>query len=219
MPVRKVSNRGGNIIGHFPSHKLGRMVAFESLLERDFIYLLDYEPDVERFSEQPLVIRYQYAGKQCQYTPDFHVLYRGHNLLFECKPTQFLDDPDNRVKFEAARLWCQERRWVFDIATDEHLASNWRIKNIKLLTQFARYSIGLEIKGRIFACLASATGAVKVSDVMQGVNPQTPQSVIIPILHMAFHHELHIPLNDAKITIDSPISLSNISDERRGLLP
>ena len=37
MPVRKVSNRGGNTIGHFPSLKMGRMIDYESLIERDLI--------------------------------------------------------------------------------------------------------------------------------------------------------------------------------------
>jgi len=49
MPVRKVSNRGGNAICRFPSTKMRRMIALESLLERDFIYLLDYNADVEWF--------------------------------------------------------------------------------------------------------------------------------------------------------------------------
>jgi hypothetical protein len=219
MAVRKVSNRGGNIVGHFPSLKLGRMVAFESLIERDFVYLLDYEPGVEHFSEQPVVIRYQHANKKRQYTPDFHVIYRGHPFLFECKPERFVDDPENRIKFEAARLWCREQGWTFGIVTDEHLASNWRIKNIKLLTQFARYSIGPEIKGRIFAFLSSVSGPVKISDVMEKVNQQYPQSVMIPILHMAFHHEVHIPLNDSKITVDSLVALSGVPDERGVWLP
>ena len=35
MAVRKVSNRGRNMIGRFPSLKLGRMVAYESLIELD----------------------------------------------------------------------------------------------------------------------------------------------------------------------------------------
>lgn len=219
MAVRKVSNRGGNIVGHFPSLKLGRMVAFESLIERDFVYLLDYDPGVEQFSEQPLTITYHHAGKKRQYTPDFHVIYRGHPFLFECKPVQFVDDPKNQIKFEAARLWCQEQGWTFGVVTDEHLASGWRIANIKLLTQFARYSIGPEIKGRVFAFLTSISRPVKVSDVMQAVNPKEPQSIVIPILHMTFHHEVHIPLNDAKITVDSPISLPNPASESRVLLP
>lgn len=219
MSVRKVSNRGGNIIGHFPSLKLGRMVAFESLIERDFIYLLDYESGVEQFSEQPLIIRYQHGDKKRQYTPDFHVVHRGHNLLFECKPAQFVDNSENQIKLEAARLWCQKEEWIFRVVTDEYLASNWRVKNIKRLTQFARYSIGPEIKGRIFAFLSSMPGPVKVSDVMQAVDQQAPQSVIIPILHMTFHHEVYIPLNDTEITVNSPIALSNFSSEREVLLP
>ena len=72
MPVRKVSNRGGNIVGRFPSLKMGRMIAFESLLERDFIYLLDYDVRVEWFEEQPLTIEYQHDGQALHYTPDFH---------------------------------------------------------------------------------------------------------------------------------------------------
>ncbi len=219
MPVRKVRSSGRNIVGHFPSLKLGRMVAFESLLERDLICLLDYEPSVEWFSEQPLVIRYQHSGQWRQYTPDFHVVHRVHNLLFECKPKRFVYDPKNQIKFEAARLWCQERGWAFDVVTDEHLASNWRVKNIKLLTQFARYSIEPEIRGRIFTFLCSATGPVKVSDVMQGVDPGAPQSIIIPILHLTFHHQVHIPLDDAEISVDSPIALPSFSDEKRSLLP
>lgn len=213
MAVRRVSNRGGNIVGHFPSLKLGRMVAFESLIERDFVYLLDYHPGVEHFAEQPLTITYHHAGKKRQYTPDFHVIYKDRPFLFECKPVQFVDDPKNQIKFEAARSWCQEQEWAFGIVTDEHLASGWRIANIKLLTQFARYSIGPEIKGRIFAFLASIAGPVKVSDVMQEVNPDQPQSVMIPILHMTFHHEVHIPLNDSQITVDSLIALSSGPDE------
>jgi hypothetical protein len=195
------------------------MINFESLIERDFICLLDYESAVEQFCEQPLTIKYQHDDRQRQYTPDFHVVHNGHNLLVECKPKQFVDDPENQIKFEAARWWCDERGWSFGVVTDEQLAANWRVKNIKLLTQFARYAISPEIKGRVFAFLSSVPGLVRVSDVMQGVSPETPQSLVIPILHMAYHHEVFIPLNDAKITVDSSIALTGFSSEKEILLP
>jgi hypothetical protein len=194
------------------------MINFESLIERDFIYLLDYEPSVEQFEEQPLTIEYLHNGRKRRYTPDFHVVHNGQDFLFECKPERFVDDPGNQVKFEAARLWCNERKWTFGIVTAEQLAANWRVRNIKLLTQFARYSVSPGIKGRIFAFLSSVSGATRMSDVMQRVNPETPQFAIIPILHMAFHYQVHIPLNDAKITVDSPIALTVFSSER-GILP
>lgn len=214
MPVRRATNRSRNIIGYFPSLKMGRMINFESLIERDLICLLDYEPTVEQFWEQPLTIKYQHDGRQRQYTPDFHVVHNGRNFLVECKPKQFVDDPENQIKFEAARWWCDEREWSFAVVTDEQLAANWRTKNIKLLTQFARYAISPEIKGRIFAFLSSVPGLMRISDVMQGVSPETPQAAIIPILHMAYHHEVFIPLNDAKITVDSPIALVGLAAEK-----
>ena len=47
MPVRTPSNRyGKNIVGKFPSLKLGRMVVFESRLEGDPVYLMEYDPKV-----------------------------------------------------------------------------------------------------------------------------------------------------------------------------
>ena len=103
MPVRKVSNRGGNVVGRFPSLKMGRMIAFESLLERDFIYLLDYNARVEWFEEQPLMIEYVEADRPLHYTPDFQVLEAGQCVLVECKPESFVESVDNQRKFAAAR--------------------------------------------------------------------------------------------------------------------
>jgi hypothetical protein len=77
MPVRKVSNRGGNTIGHFPSLKMGRMIDYESLIERDLIYLLEFEQDVTWYAEQPLTIPYHYEEKERDYTPDFHIVCQG----------------------------------------------------------------------------------------------------------------------------------------------
>jgi hypothetical protein len=65
MPVRKVSNRSKrNTIGDFPLIKMKRMIAFESLVERDGIYMFDFEQDVLAFEEQPLSIEYEHEGKK-----------------------------------------------------------------------------------------------------------------------------------------------------------
>src|SRR5712692_4783881 len=86
VAVRQVSHRGNNTIGRFPSLKMKRMISFESLIECDLLYLLDYEPEVERFDEQPLTIAYPDGPALRHYTPDFHVVRSQHNLLIECKP-------------------------------------------------------------------------------------------------------------------------------------
>lgn len=219
MAVRKVSNRGGNIIGHYPSLKLGRMVAFESLLERDFVYLLDYEPAVMDFSEQPLTIRYVHENQPRRYTPDFQVLSHGHTWLCECKPAARVAEPRNQVKFAAARTWCQEQGWTFRVVTDVQLAANARVTNIKLLAQFARYPLNPAVQGRILAVLAERAHPLTIAEVMQQVQPQAPQAVLIPILRMAFHHEVHIPLNAAPITSASPITLTPSTEDQGAWLP
>lgn len=173
------------------------MVAFESLIERDFIYVLDFEPDVTWFAEQPLTIPYQYNGKALNYTPDFHVIKDDQNFLIECKPQKLVGKDDNQRKFVAAQAWCASSGWAFQVVSDEQLRRGHRVRNIKLLTQFARYSIGPQVKHRIRAFLADTPSPVRVADVMVNVAPERPQTIIIPILHLAFHHELVLPLNEA----------------------
>jgi hypothetical protein len=226
MPVRTVSNRGRrNVIGYFPSLKMRRMVQFESTLERDLIYLLDFDPQVAEFEEQPLKIVYQHEGKRLSYTPDFQaVSTNGRIVLLECKPHYFVSREENQRKFSAAQAWCAERGWLFQVVTDKQLQTGYRVQNVKLLTQHARHEVEVQVKGSIFAFLVSARRPLTIGDVMLTVNPAEPTAIIIPILHMAYHHELYLPLNNAPLNSRSPISLRCASggkgenDEYRTLL-
>jgi hypothetical protein len=200
MPVRKVANQGGNVVGHFPSLKLGRMVSYESLIERDLIYLLEFAPDVQWFTEQPLTIPYQHQGKDRGYTPDFHVVRGALNTLVECKPQGRVALAENQRKFVAAQAWCANQGWTFQVITDAQLRRGYRLPNVKLLHQFARYEISREMKQRIQEALASAEEPTTVADLTRRVAPAQPEAAIIPLLHMAFHHELVLQLDDAPIT-------------------
>jgi hypothetical protein len=188
---------------------MGRMIAFESLIERDLISLLDYEPRVAEFVEQPLTITYEDQGKSRTYTPDFQARLReGRQLLFECKPQRLVTAPDNQMKFSAARQWCQRQGWEFVVVTDAQLATGWRVKNIQLLTQFARHHLAAETEKRILTCLAGWAGTARVEEVMQHIAPQNPPTALIPMLHLTFHQGLQIPLDEAPITPASPVALA-----------
>lgn len=209
MAVRRVSNRGGNIIGRIPSIKMERMVAFESLIERDLIHMLDFEQEVEWFAEQPLVIEYEHQGKTRKYTPDFHIVRQGQEILAECKPEQQVHSSENQRKFAAAQSWCEAQGWMFQVITDTQLRSGYRLQNIKLLTQFARYAVGQDIQARIRAFLSTAPFPVTVVEVIDQVVSDQPQAALIPIFYMAFHHELWLPLDDAPISVNTPVALAS----------
>ena len=208
MPVRSVSNHGRkNIIGEFPSLKMNRMVQFESSIEWDFIYLLDYVPAVFQFEDQPLVITYEHEGKQRPYTPDFLVVFKnGQRALIECKPEKFVGNEDNQRKAQAAQAWCTAKRWTFHVVTDTDLRSDHRVENVKLLTQHARYEVDTTTQESILDFLRNAPDDTLIADVMIALNPTNPTAHILPILHMAYHHQLYIPLNVASITPQSQIA-------------
>ena len=214
MPVRKVSNRGGNIVGRFPSLKMRRMIAFESLLERDFIYLLDYEAQVEQFEEQPLTIEYQYEDQTLHYTPDFHLIEAGHPILVECKPDRFVDTEENCRKFAAARAWCDQHGREFRVVTDRQLRAGWRLRNVQRLTAYARLKVAAELSSRIVACVREATTTLTLQTVAQTIQPDDPHPIIASLLHLSFHHVLELPLDTAPLSGASLVSWRAPLDQR-----
>jgi hypothetical protein len=200
MPVRKVSNHGRNVIGKFPSTKMGRMIAFESLLERDFIYLIEYDPSIEWFEEQPLSIEYIRDSKRLQYTPDFHLLEQGQHVLVECKPERFVKTEENLHKFAVARVWCGECGWEFRVMTDQQIRSGFRLQNVKLLAQYARQKVDAVMRSQIHTFLHEAKSNTSISNLSHAILPEYPETAMAGILCLAYRHEITLSLDEAPIS-------------------
>ena len=81
-PVRRLKKSYKTVTGRFFSRKLSRLVQFDSMLEHDFILLLDMHPAVQTFAEQPIAISWTDEGGERQvYVPDFYVTFRAGNFL------------------------------------------------------------------------------------------------------------------------------------------
>lgn len=208
MAVRKVSHRGGNIIGRFPSLKVGRMVSFESLIERDFIYWLEYEPGVSWFEEQPLTLTYQEGQRTLSYTPDFHVVTPKGHLLVECKPEQFVNHSANQRKFAAAQTWCASRGWRFQVVTEVQLQQGYRLQNIRRLIQFARYPLDPGFKEQVQTLLSRVTRALTLAELMQQMAPEHPQAAFIPLLALAGQHDLSLALDEAPLSAQTLVKVA-----------
>lgn len=215
MAVRTVSNRGGNVIGRFPSLKMECMVQFESLVELDYLYLLDYEQDVERFEEQPLTIEYQYGGKTLHYTPDFHVVRSRENWLIECKPDQFVDTDENQRRCSAATAWCNEQGWKFAVATADQIRAGYRLQNVKFLTRYARHKVDPIARSRIFATMLGAKSPILITNLAKQAQPLDLSVGLAAIFHLTFHHELEMDLDQALISLATPIFPPQSRGEKR----
>src|SRR5260221_3739743 len=181
MPVRKIANHGRNIIGLFPSLKMGSMIAYESLIELDLLYFLDYEREVEVFEEQPLTIDYFHDGKTYRYTPDFHVIKTGQHWLLECKPRRLISSEENQRKFAAAEEWCQQNGWIFAVITEEQLRAGHRLRNVKTLTYYARHNVVQSVAAQARSCIQSSPQTIY--DLALWLRPDQPDLAKQDILH------------------------------------
>lgn len=123
MRVRKVvTRRGRHIRGYFPSKKLNRMVAWESLLEKDTLLLMELSPGVLSYQEQPEEISYWDGQAICGYVPDLRVnLCNETSLLVEVKPAEELERPAVRTKYQQIAQHLLEQGEHFLILTDQEI--------------------------------------------------------------------------------------------------
>ncbi len=206
MPVRTPTNHGQNIVSWFASYKMRRSIGCESTTEFNYAHLLDFDRAVAAFTEQPFTIAYEHAGKQHRYTPDFHVQHAGRDVLVECKPAAKLDTKENRRTFAGAEAWCAAHGYAFTVVTDEELGRGWRVKNIKFLARFREQDgVDPRITARVLALLAAETAPLALGQLEDAVRRGHPDAAVVPhLLHLAYHHEIAVPLDEARITRDTP---------------
>lgn len=139
MPTRKITNRGSKKnIGKFPSLKMGRTIKWESLIERDMIYLLEYDREVMTYEEQPDRIYYVLDGKEHYYTPDFKVDKAGKIHIVEVKRKKDVDEGKYTSLFREIKWHCRRSGREFVVATDQMIRVEPKLRNIKLLYRYAR---------------------------------------------------------------------------------
>jgi hypothetical protein len=148
MSVRKIPLGRRSITGAYSSVKMDRLVYHESTLERDFIYLLEFDSNVYRYEEQPMAVKY-YAGRRLiTHVPDFKVQYRDvadkprSTVIFQVK---YLDDlVTNWRKYHpalrATKRFARDHGWEARIVTDREIRIP-RLQNVKRLLPFLLHLI------------------------------------------------------------------------------
>lgn len=149
MPVRKIPKNHLVVTGGFASEKNDRLLGFESLLEKDYMILLEYDDAVRNFEEQPVRIPVTAKGRRLSpYVPDVLVnFYPGRGgkerkpLLVEVKPTRYLVKHAEKYKpkFAAAKAYAAEHGWQFQIVTEKEIRGPL-LGNLKFLREYHRFS-------------------------------------------------------------------------------
>ncbi|MUG92149.1 transposase [Scytonema sp. UIC 10036] len=129
--ARKITNTGTKKnIGRFFSFKMRELIWYESLNERDYMYLLEIDPDVLSYSTQPFKISYILDEKVRRYTPDFLVQRNSKQQIVEIKPACFADDEKNVRRFPVIASTLKSLGWEFIIITDEMMSRGSLLNNV-----------------------------------------------------------------------------------------
>jgi len=127
----------GSVRGKFPSKKNGRMIHWESQLERDAIYIFEFSPGVANYREQPFKTHYTLGGQTRRYTPDFLVtLLTGERIVIEVKPAKRLRDPSEHCRFDRITGHLQQFGDPFQILTEQQIRQPQLLENLHLLHRY-----------------------------------------------------------------------------------
>jgi hypothetical protein len=166
---------------------------------------LDFEQKIKYFEEQPLALSYFQEGKRYTYTPDFHIVWQQRNALAECKPAKYANSEENSVKFKAALEWCAEHDWDFCLVFDSDFRSGYYLANIRFLMRYAYYVVRPEVRGRVIDLLSVAP--TTVLQLAQRIAPNNLEAAIACLWHMAYCHEIALPMYAEPLSFSSVISL------------
>lgn len=208
MPVRRIPKNYRNVTGNAAHSKAVGGAAFESTLERDFLVLLEFSPEVSQFEVQPVTIQwFNDQGKQRQYTPDVLVSYVSGNspTLFEVKYRSDLkkDWAILRRKFKAAIQYTKSLGWRFRIATEVEIRTPY-LANAQFLLPFLRRNSGLPSDETLLkSALASLTEATPANLLSHITNDDQQRARLLPALWRM------IGLREIGADLDQPIDMNS----------
>ncbi len=120
------------------------LIWYESLNERDYMYLLEIDPEVVSYRSQPLKISYTLNHQLRRYTPDFLVQRRSREQIVEIKPEKRLNQEQNVQLFQAITNLGQSQGWEFVVITDKMIQKEPLLSNLKLLYRYAQIRLTLQ---------------------------------------------------------------------------
>jgi len=169
MPVRKIPKNYLGVTGGFSSAKNGRMLQFESPLERDYMILLEFDPHVMKFEEQPVKIPFKKGSKP--YVPDLLIHYsNAPPALVEVKTLE--DLIKNEIlyapKFEKAVEFANARGWDFRILTEKEIRVP-RLGTLKFLRSYAHSHVSLIDIDRVINALRVHKGSLPMNRLLDSI--------------------------------------------------
>lgn len=198
--ARKIQSSRVKNFSKFPSLKKGEPIYCESLLECDFCYLAEIDPDVLYYCEQPFTVIYYRDGKEYRYTPDFYLKKKDGNYIVEVKPKEKADSKEWKELFDIVAPILEEGGYTFVVVTDVEIRREPRLTNVKILSRYWRIMVTHQHQAVAQAFLRKS-GSAYFNDVRQFlIKKGIPVEVLYALIYWGILSiDITKPLNSRSI--------------------
>ena len=124
--------------GKYPSWKMERMLQWESINELNAFRLLDCDPRVTVFTEQPCEIVYFDGTETRRHYPDIYVEIDSNQELWEVKAECEASQREVSTRTELLTSGLQQYGFTYRVVLDHELAQQPRLDNAKTLLRYGR---------------------------------------------------------------------------------
>jgi len=140
--ARKVISRSNyRVTGKYPSWKMGRMLHWESTLERDAFYLFDANPMVKEFREQPAQITYMLNDSEHRHFPDILVRTAHGNLFKEVKTDEEADDEKIIDRTAHLKPLLHTQGFDYEVLRESDIRREPRLSNAQRILRYGRHPL------------------------------------------------------------------------------
>lgn len=185
-PVRSIGIQSRSVTGTMPDGS-----RYESTLERDFMLLMQFDPEVEVYTPQPLTMQYRGSdGEVHRYTPDGLIEWRPSYFDFDSRPVlvevkyreEFKGDWRRwRVLVRAAQEYASDRGWLFRIYTEREIRTP-TLDNARFLLPYLNRSGSPEIEQWVLENLADLVESTPRDLVEMLYRDKWNQASLIPVV-------------------------------------
>lgn len=204
----------GNNLWQTFSQKLGRRVKSYSDLEYHHYILVESNPDIVSFCEQPVKVLGRVDEKDCASFMDMWILWRdGSEEFREVKYAKDLDKPRVIRQIEIQKSWCERNGFKHSIITEKEIYKNQvLLRNWKLILSQMATSRDLElrkIEKRIyqFVCMRCKPTIEEILSYFADVQSTYIQTAVFRLLH---NGSLNAPLSEVELTNKMKIEVRHV---------
>lgn len=132
-----VKRSNARVTGKRPSWKVGRMIHWESAIERDAFVLLDTALEVTDFREQPCTITFALEGRKHTHFPDIFIKTKCGDGFIEVKPDKKVNDTDLQARTNFLQLALITQGYFYRVWFEHEIRRQPYFQNAQFLSRNA----------------------------------------------------------------------------------